>query len=161
MKLSKIVIYLSLFLALPGFAFGQARVRESKQLIKLLEAKKEAFMNQIDNTPYRGEQHSAIKGYFENIDELNGSLSDDWRLNKRFNEVFSELDFVASCPKLWLNAETYQRLVKNCTKNRYFLCSEKVKEYEKLKESFRKQLDESNRKRFEATQECNLREVSQ
>lgn len=159
MKLSKVVIYLSLFLALPGFAFGRGRIRESKELIKLLEAKKDALMNQVDNTPYRGDQHSAIKGYFENIDELNGSLSEDWRLNKRFNEVFSELDFKTSCPKLWVDTEAYQRLVKNCTKNRYFLCSEKVKEYQKLRDSFKKQLDENNRKRFEATQECNLGEV--
>lgn len=159
MKLSRITIYLSLFFALPGFAFGQARLKESKQLIKLLETKKDALMNQIDNTPYRGDQNTAIKEYFENINELHGALSEGGKLGKRFNEVFSELDLVVTCPKLWLNAETYQRLMKNCTKNRYFLCSEKVKDYEKLIESFKKQLNENNRKRFEATQECNLGEV--
>ena len=159
MKLSKIAIYLSLFLALPGFAFGQARVRESKQLIQLLETKKEALMGQIDNTPYRGDQHASIKSYFENISDLNDSLSNDWRLAKRFNEVFAELDLVTSCPKLWLDKETFQRLMKNCTKNRFFLCSEKVKQYGQLKEEFKKRLGDENRKKLEQAKECGFEEV--
>lgn len=159
MKATKLVMYLSLFLSVPGFAFGQGRVRESKQLLKLLEAKKEALMGQIDRTPYRGEQHASIKGYFENIVELNDSLSSDWRLAKRFNEVFSDLDLTSSCPKLWLDSDTFQRLIKNCTKNRFFLCSEKVRQYQNLREEFKKQLDDENKKRFEETKECSLQEV--
>lgn len=159
MKVTKTVMYLSLFLSAPGFAFGQARVRESKQLLKLLEAKKDALLGQIDNLPYRGEQHAMIKGYFENIEELNESLSGDWRLAKRFNEVFAGLDLPTSCPKLWLDQDTYSRLLKNCTKNRFFLCSEKVRKYENFRDGFKKQLTDENRSRFEKTKECFLQEV--
>ncbi|MBU6374358.1 MAG: hypothetical protein KGQ59_00015 [Bdellovibrionales bacterium] len=159
MKVAKIVMYLSLFLSAPGFAFGQARVRESKQLLKLLEAKKGALMGQINNLPYRGDQQAAIKGYFENIEELNDTLSGDWRLAKRFNEVFEGLDLPTSCPKLWLDQETYAQLLKNCTKNRFFLCSEKVRKYENLRENFKKQLTDENRSRFEKTKGCSLQEV--
>ena len=156
MKMMKVILHLSVFLAVPGFAFGQARVRESKQLLKLLETKKEALIGQVDSLPYRGDQQASIKGYFENIEELNGSLSDDWRLAKRFNEVFSTLDLPSSCPKLWLDQDTYKRLIKNCTKNRYFLCSEKVRQYQNLKDEFKKKLSEENIKRFEQTKKCSI-----
>lgn len=156
MKKIKMMLFLSLFLSVPGFAFGQARVRESKKLLKLLEDKKETLMGQMDNLPYRGDQQAAIKGYFENIEELNISLSEDSRLSKRFNEVFAGLDLPTSCPKLWLDQDTYKQLIKNCTKNRYFLCSEKVREYQSLKEEFKKNLNDENIKRFEQAKECSM-----
>lgn len=159
MKITKLVLCLGLVLAAPHFAFAQARVRESKQLLNQVEAKRTALLDQMDNLPYRGDQQAAIRSYFDSLEEMNTKLSDDGRLVKRFNEVFAALDLSESCPKLWLDREVYSRLIKNCTKNRFFLCSEKVRQYESFRDSLKKVLTKENLARFESTKACTLKET--
>ena len=151
MKFIQLAIYLSLFVSSTSFAFGKARLSQSKQLLETLENKKQALMKDIDRVPYRKEQHSSIKEYFENLLSLNEELADDEKLVEKFNEIILDLDVTATCRKIFLDEETFQRVMRNCTKNRFFLCSESVRKYQTLKAEFKSKLTDENRKRFEQT----------
>ena len=87
----------------------------------------------MENTPYYGEEHATIKRYFTELQILIDELEENSRSLKRFNEYLREVGTVDFCSKALLENDRWSLLVKKCTKNNFFLCSEEVKLFPNLK----------------------------
>lgn len=110
--------------------------------------------NKMDKTPYYGEEHTTIKRYFTELQELNEDLQNSSRYLRRFNNYIRDVGAETFCNEALLEQEKWTQLIKNCTKNNFFLCSEEVKLYPNIKEVLLNLLYEDVRKQMLAAKSC-------
>ena|SRR3990167_5332338 len=145
----KTLTFLLIIFSFSAFAQdASVRIDEINQKLNILK-------EMMPKTPYKQEQHEAIKGYFVDLKDFFKELDESRRLKQRFNNLLSEegqmKDF---CTKVLIDSETHIALKKNCTRNRFFLCSEEVNSFEEYKKSISTMMDEENLSEFTRTIEC-------
>lgn len=127
---------------------------DASVLLTNLATNKLELEKSILTVPYRNPEHLVIKNYFESLKEETAALAKEPKRLKRLNTYLLTLDPATLCSDLFIDQGSWETVVKNCTKNRFFLCSEEVKNYSELKSSFQSVLNNENQGRFKATPEC-------
>ena len=110
--------------------------------------------NKMDKTPYYGEEHSTIKKYFSELQELNEDLENSRRYLRRFNDYIRDVGVETFCNEALLEQEKWTQLIKNCTKNNFFLCAEEVKLYPNIKGVLMNLLEEDVKKQMLGASSC-------
>lgn len=143
-------LFLFLFL-IPTFSFANS---DAIAVIERISSAREALIETIPMTPYKTEEHSTIKKYFETLKEEGRLLSGNSKKLRRFNTYLLGQDLPSLCESLFLSKEKWNTLINNCTKNRFFLCSEEVRSYEKTKEEFKKVLSPEVQTKLQEQESC-------
>jgi hypothetical protein len=154
MKLSRLLIGLSAYWVLIlglGACDDQGTVQN--WIENTARLKTEAIM-QIPNVPYRDTQHHAFKEYFSELNELRLALPQNDKFREGLNKALSQTNLNELCLKIFMKRETWEKLVTNCTKNRFFLCTEDVKTYPDFFNEFRNSLNTELQKKFDSTTAC-------
>ena len=105
-------------------------------------------------TPYRAKEHQVIKNYFVGINEFATQIRDNSRTNRRFNSYLSGQDMAKFCSETLINIENWNQIKTNCTRNRFFLCTEDVNEYPDSKKIISETLSTDLLQIFKNTPEC-------
>ena len=108
----------------------------------------------MDKTPYQQEQQIKFKNYFGEIEQKALSLKDDEKVVKFFNEFVAKRDLGAICSKLFIAKIDWQKIMKGCTQNRFFLCAEEVRGYPDIVLAIRSRLIPDQQKRFDEIPAC-------
>jgi hypothetical protein len=111
-------------------------------------------VSQMDMTPYRKDQYQAFQAYFAQAAEWVLMLKSDAKTAKGFNAALDRQDLNALCEKLFVSRSAWTRIMENCTRNRFFLCSEEVRAYPDLLRALRESMSEANRIRFDQGENC-------
>lgn len=130
----KFILFLIL---IPTISFAK---NDSAELIDRISSHKDSLEETIPLTPYKTEEHLKIKNYFESLKEETRLLKVSSKRLRRFNTYLLKQDLPLICESIFLSRERWRILINNCTKNRFFLCSEEVRSYEKAKEGFKEAL---------------------
>ena len=86
------------------------------------------------------------------ISDIKGSV----KLGKRYQAYAEKTGLPVLCATLFLEKDLWADLVKKCTKNRFFLCAEEVKDLDNHKEALRKLLSVEMSEEFLKVPECML-----
>lgn len=140
-----------LLLLIPLHSFANT---ESITLLNKISSEKASLENIISVTPYKIEEHKVIKKYFEGIKEQSNLLQQNTKKLRRFNTYLAEQDLQLICDDIFLSKEKWNLLLNNCTKNRFFLCSEEVRAYEQIKDDFKKVLSLEIQNRLKEDPSC-------
>lgn len=108
----------------------------------------------MDKTPYYGEEHTTIKKYFTELQKLNEDLENSRRYLRRFNDYIRDIGVETFCNEALLEQEKWTQLIKNCSKNNFFLCSEEVKLYPNIKGVLVNLLEEDVKKQMLGANSC-------
>ncbi len=104
--------------------------------------------------PYRMPQHQALKNYFLELANFALALKKDAGLAKRFNGAAAKADLQKICSKMFFDRTDWREIMRNCKKNRFFLCSEEVRAYPNMVSSLRASLDAERQKKFDQARAC-------
>jgi len=115
---------------------------------------RETMEDQIPSKPYQTAQHETFKNYFAELNQLALALQKDSRFRDRFSAAASKSDMGAICRKVFTPRSRWDQLMRNCTKNRFFLCAEEVRAYPDLVGGLRGALKPSLQSRFDEAQDC-------
>lgn len=143
---------ISLFMGFLGsfLAFSQT----AGTYISPLSRAKTIAEAQINSTPYKKEQHEAFLNYFykfgEFIDDVNGSES----IQDRFQSYVATEGVSTLCKKFLLSEDDWKTLMGRCTKNRFFLCADEIKEYGLYKQSLKRLLTAEQQDTFSKISHC-------
>ena len=105
-------------------------------------------------TPYKAAQHQAFRSYFSEIEQMAVRLTQDHDFSGKFNKAIGTIDLKDACAKVFMERTDWQIILKNCTKNHLFICSDEVKYYPDLVAGFRKQLLPELQKKFDGIPAC-------
>ena len=109
---------------------------------------------QSDVTPYRNEQFLAFKSYFKEINVLAVALKDDPKMVKKLNRALKNTDLRKICSQMLLGINRWKHIVKKCTKNNFFLCSEEVRAYPDAVAALRDSLTSDQKGLFFQAESC-------
>lgn len=143
-------IFLITFL-FPTFSFAQSDVETKVELIARFKVEAELTLK---STPYRQVEHEKIKDYFIGLRDFSLELKENSKFNKRFNSYLSKNNLAIFCSDLLLNSKVLEEIISNCTRNRFFLCAEEVKEYSAFKQGLAAGLNQELLEEFNNTSEC-------
>lgn len=125
----KILITLS-FLFMSLGCFGQENAESRTERLSLMKSELEAILN---NKPYKTEEHTKIKAYFVELESLIKDLQLNSRYRRRFDRFLENKGVEAFCQAAYLEKTVWNDLIRNCTMNNFFLCTEEVKIYPEKK----------------------------
>lgn len=108
----------------------------------------------LDKRSYSEEEHKTIKSYFNALNSFEKDLSDYPRYRNRFNNYLRSVKVENFCASVLLDAARWKSLVKNCTKNDFFLCSDDVMTFSDAKKKLSEMLDTDLKTEFEKSQKC-------
>lgn len=111
-------------------------------------------LKQAEVSPYRNEQHKALKAYYAEINQMALALKNDSKFRGRFNAAVAKANLKEVCGKVFVNRNEWQTMMTRCTRNRFFLCAEEVRAYPDLISAMRDGLSTEQRKRFDQTDSC-------
>lgn len=117
---------------------------------------RQSVLTSIPQAPYQGEQHAALKSYFETSENLIQLLDEEPKAPKKFNEYLAKKDINDVCSRVLVDVASWKAAMKNCLKNRYFLCAEAVRQYPDNFKKLRDALTTENRERFDQAEACRL-----
>lgn len=143
--------FLILSLILMNFAFAQQDVSSRSDNIAQARVELEAVM---DKKPYQGPEHASIKKYFSDLQTLIEDLESFPKYKKRFNQMVRSEGIETYCKKVFLDSVRWKDLVKNCTKNNFFLCAEDVRIFPETKLALSNMMDADLKAQFLATNKC-------
>lgn len=109
----------------------------------------------LDKRPYKEEEHKAIKNYFSKLNSMNEDLSTYPKYRKSLNSKVRSMGVEGFCKEIVLEKQRWNDLIKNCTRNNFFLCSEDVNDFAGIKAKLSSQLDSDLKSKFEQTSICN------
>jgi hypothetical protein len=144
----------TLTFALLAVALLSCKENELRNWSAELASIKTEVVLHIDALPYRQQQNDIFKAYFSKTWELNWELSQDERKVKELNKSLAQFDIASFCDRALLKRADWQKIVRNCTVNRYFLCADAVREYDQAIEYLKRYLTPENLRRFEETPNC-------
>jgi hypothetical protein len=113
-----------------------------------------AMENQLPNVPYRGPQHAAFKAYFAELNQMALALKNDEKLRGRFNEEVAAADLNATCRMALVHRARWDQLMRNCAKNRFFLCAEEVRAHPEMIKGLRAVLRPDLQRKFDQAPGC-------
>lgn len=144
--------YLIILFVLMNQAMAQQDVKSRSEELSQLRSSLEAI---IDRQPYKVEEHSAIKEYFSELTLFVADLESYPKYKKRFNQFLRSSGVEKFCGSILLDKSRWEALIKNCTKNNFFLCSEDVREYPTQKHSLAAVLDNDLKTQYLSIEKCN------
>lgn len=115
-----------------------------------------AALKQAEVTPYRNEQHKALKAYYAEINQMALALKNDSKFRERFNGAVAKANLKEVCSKVFVTNIQWQTMMTRCTRNRFFLCAEEVRAYPSLVAAMRDGLFADQQKRFDQADSCRV-----
>lgn len=132
-------------------AFAQSEIASMISEVSKLKVEAESTLGA---TPYRAKEHQVIKNYFVGIRDFVVQIKDDSRTNRRFNSYLTNQEMGKFCSEVLINLKDWEQIKTNCTRNRFFLCTEDVNEYPETKKLFSEILSTELLQVFKNTPEC-------
>ena len=145
----KLIIILTL---ITFSSVGLAQTTE--QELENLANKRKALESLIDQTPYKEEQHLAIEAYFKGLNQFALDVKDYSNTSNRFNNAVSRMGVETFCSKIFLDKKRWDDLIRNCTKNNFFLCAEEARALPDIKASLKNSLWDKLKKAYESVKTC-------
>lgn len=145
----KTAILLIFFLS--GSALAQSEI--AGMISEMSKLKIEAESTLVA-TPYRAKEHQVIKNYFVGIRNFVVQIKDNLRTNRRFNSHLADHEMGTFCSEVLINLNDWEQIKTNCTRNRFFLCTEDVNEYPETKKIFSEILSTELLQVFKNIPEC-------
>lgn len=140
-----------LILTLSMACFGQENAESRTEKLSVMKSDVEAVLN---TTPFKSEEHTKIKAYFVELGSFIEDLQSSSRYRKRFNRFLRNTGVETFCQAAYLEKKRWNELVKNCTMNNFFLCTEEVKIYPENKTAMRELVDSDNKAQLETLPAC-------
>lgn len=116
------LILVTFFLCLSTSAFSQSA---EEQISAVVDSKKSA-LNTFGSTPYREKEYISVRDYFITLNEYGLEVKNNSRSNKRLNSYLAAEDIAGFCSDIFVSKSEWEQIKTNCTKNRFFLCSDEV-----------------------------------
>ena len=132
-------------------AFAQSEIASMISEVSKLKIEAESTLGA---TPYRAKEHQVIKNYFVGIRDFVVQIKDNSRTNRRFNSYLAAQEMGKFCSEVLINLKDWEQIKTNCTRNRFFLCTEDVNEYPETKKLFSEILSTELLQVFKNTPEC-------
>ncbi len=111
-------------------------------------------LSTLGSTPYRAKEHQLIKDYFVGLMEFSVQARDNSKMNRRLNSYLASGDIAKFCSDILLDTKDWNQIKQNCTRNRFFLCSEEVNEFPEFKKTLSGSLSPANLEIFKNTPAC-------
>ena len=127
---------------------------EIQKWIQNIERLKLAAQEERDHTPYSQKQQETLKAYFSEINQMVITLKKEDKYVKPLNSFIEKNDLATLCPKILLLKDEWQIMMKNCTRNRFFLCAEEVRSYTEIILTLNQLLNSKNQNQFDITPAC-------
>lgn len=153
MKINKKISIILTILILP-FLIGCESEKDLRNWMVKTETARIDALKESEVVPYRNAQFTAFKSYFKEINILATSLKEDGKRSKKLNMVLKKMDLEEVCSQIFMEINDWKLIAKNCTKNRFFLCSEEVRAYPEAVKVLRKLLSEDQKIRFDQAGSC-------
>lgn len=144
-------ILISLLAVFSFSAFSQSDVIN---MISPVIEKKTAAEATFNSTPYRQKEHQEIKDYFVSLNKLSEDVKSTNKLNRRYNAYLRSVGLKKFCSDVFITKNDWETMKANCTRNRFFLCSDDVLEFPASKKSIGDTLENDVKDEFLKTSEC-------
>ena len=131
--------------------FAQEEVGARSSNLARLKTNLEAV---VDRKPYKADEHSAIKAYFAEVASFIEDLEEYPKYLRKFNQYLRNEGVESYCKNAFVDQKRWNDLVKNCSKNSFFLCSESVREYPGMKQKMVTLLDDDNKSEMGKNPSC-------
>jgi hypothetical protein len=115
---------------------------------------KSAVEANLEIKPYGQEQQQNFRAYFIELETINETLSFP-KNKRRFNGSLRNYGVEKFCDVAVLTNDLWKKLLKNCTKNAFFLCSDKLQDYPQIRKNFADNLEDDTKKIFLESASCN------
>ena len=122
--------------------------------ISNLASQRIALEASIDRIPYKSEQHIVIENYFKNFNNLTLEIKDYPKSLKRFNSSLYRMGVDSFCKNSYIDSSRYNDLIRNCSKNGFFICAEEAKSFAAMKSNIRELLNEDLKQAYIASASC-------
>jgi hypothetical protein len=141
---------LILLLVAPYCVFAQ----NIETYVKDISAAKKGVADSVLSTPYLKEQHGIFKNYFVELGGLAEDIRNMPKLAKKYDSYLRNVGLESFCSQIFLETLTWDVLLKNCTKNRFFLCANEVKGLPEYKKGLRDLMADDLKSEFDASLSC-------
>ena len=129
----------------------EAEIQKWVQNIERLKLDAQEVRNQ---TPYGQIQQETLKAYFSEINQIVITLKKEDKYVKPLNSFIEKNDLATLCPKILILKDEWQTMMKNCTRNRFFLCAEDVRSYPQILSALKQFLNSKNQNQFDTLPAC-------
>lgn len=99
-----------------------------------LESKKNKI-EQVYDEELTEESQEVLRDYFRSIKNLVYRVNNNSKMKKYMHKKFSKFFKSNICEKVILDESHYSSIVKKCSVNGFFICSEEVRHYKKMLEA--------------------------
>lgn len=127
---------------------------EIKEWLESLNRLKFHAEEQAEVIPYGKVQYEIFKNYFSKINNIILSLRDNEKMAMAFRAAVEQKDLSDICSKAFLKRSTWEKMMQGCQHERFFLCSEEVKNYPESISVFQKYLSFEQQKKFNEIETC-------
>lgn len=141
-----------LIMLISGHAFAQFVEPHTSAI---MQAKVEVESN-IEKKPFLKAEHDIFKKYFVALDSFIGDIKASQKLTRRYHNHVSSIGIKTFCKDLFLDLPRWNDLVRNCTKNRFFLCAEEVRAFDVYKTGLRDLLTAEQQELFKKEPACEI-----
>lgn len=124
-----------------------------EQISTVSEAKFNA-LNTLNSTPYREKEYLSVRDYFVALKDYGLDVKNNSRSNKRLNNYLTAKDIPKFCTDLFVTNKDWAQIKMNCTRNRYFLCSDEVLEFKEYRKIVLESLSAELKTVFNSAAEC-------
>lgn len=136
------------------FSFSAFAQSDVINMISPVIEKKAVAESTFNSTPYRQKEHQEIKDYFVALSNLSEDAVGSNKLNRRYNFYLRSVGVKKFCSDIFITKDDWETMKANCTRNRFFLCSDDVLEFPNAKKSIRETLENDLKDEFSKTSEC-------
>ncbi len=110
----------------------------------------------INQKPYQKAQQEIFRTYFTKLKEFVSEVKESEYLTEQFNNLVLKMGVNNICKNILIDNTSWKDLVKNCTKNRFFLCSEEIKFYNDYKAGLKELMYQDLKSEFARSNNCNF-----
>ncbi|MBI2645913.1 MAG: hypothetical protein HYW85_02620 [Deltaproteobacteria bacterium] len=127
---------------------------EIQKWIQKIEQLKLDAQEVRNQTPYGQKQQETLKAYFSEINQMVITLKKEDKYVKPLNSFIEKNELATLCPRILILKDEWQIMMKNCMRNRFFLCAEEVKSYPEILLALKQFLNSKNQNQFDTTAAC-------
>lgn len=142
----------AVIVGLSQFAFAQQDV---SQRVNALAKERADLEGIIGRKSFTEEDHKVIRAYFSSLNSFDADLETFPKYRRRFDYSIRSIGVASFCENVFLDQGRYRELISNCTKNRYFLCSDEVMTFKDTKKKLSEKLEADLKTEFEKLSKCN------
>ncbi len=132
-------------------AFAQSEIVSMISDVSKLRVEAEAT---LVATPYRAKEHQMLKNYFVSVRNFATEIKNNSRTSRRFNSYLTGQEMSKFCSEILVSLNDWEQIKMNCTRNRFFLCTEDVNEFPDSKKVLSEILSADLLQNFKNTPEC-------